>query len=136
MYQLLKQLNVNQQIGALFTIVFGLLLLVSVAAVFLSMREFGDSHRAEQQRTELDNLEGLLRTSWLVMLVFWVGWMTGDWVALVLFGLVSLFALREFMTLSVTRRGDHRDLHRRRHSFPTRRSSDLFLRSFLQRCCL
>ena len=110
MYQLLKQLNVNQQIGALFTIVFGLLLLVSVAAVFLSMREFGDSHRAEQQRTELDNLEGLLRTSWLVMLVFWVGWLTGDWVALVLFGVVSLFALREFMTLSVTRRGDHRSL--------------------------
>ena len=110
MYQLLKQFNVNQQIGALFTLVFGLLLLASVVAVLLSMREFGDSHRAEQQRAELDNMEGLLRTSWLVMLVFWVGWLTGDWVALVLFGLVSLFALREFMTLSVTRRGDHRSL--------------------------
>ena len=110
MYQLLKQLNVNQQVGALFTLVFGLLLLASVIAVLLSMREFGDSHRAEQQRNELDNLEGLLRTSWLVMLVFWVGWLAGDWVALALFGLVSFFALREFMTLSVTRRGDHRSL--------------------------
>jgi phosphatidate cytidylyltransferase len=110
MYQLLKQLTVNQQVGALFTLVFGLLLLASVVAVFLSMREFGDSHRAEQQRNELNNLEGLLRTSWLVMLVFWVGWLTGDWVALSLFGLVSFFALREFMTLSPTRRGDHRSL--------------------------
>ena len=110
MYQLLKQLNVNQQVGALFTIVFGLLLMASVVAVLLSMREFGDSHRAEQQRNDLNNFEGLLRTSWLVMLGFWVGWLTGDWVALSLFGLVSFFALREFMTLSPTRRGDHRSL--------------------------
>ena len=29
MYQLLKQLNANQQVGALFTLVFGLLLLSS-----------------------------------------------------------------------------------------------------------
>ena len=110
MYQFLKHLNANQQVGALFTLVFGLLLLLSVAAVLLSMREFGDSQRAERQRSELNNLEGLLKTSWLVMLVFWVGWLTGDWVALVLFGLVSFFALREFMTLSPTRRGDHRSL--------------------------
>ena len=110
MYQFLKSLNANQQVGALFTLVFGLLLLVSVVTVVLSVREFGDTDRAEQRRSDLNNLEGLLRTSWLVMLVFWVGWLSGDWVALVLFGLVSFFALREFMTLSPTRRGDHRSL--------------------------
>jgi phosphatidate cytidylyltransferase len=110
MYQFLKNLNATQQVGALFTLVFGLLLLASVAAVLLSLREFGDTRRAEQQRSDLSNLEGLLRTSWLLILVFWVGWLAGDWVALTLFGLVSFFALREFMTLSPTRRGDHRSL--------------------------
>ncbi len=110
MYQLLKNLNAAQQVGALFTIVFGILLLASVLAVILSMREFGDSRRGDQQRSDLRNFEGLLRTSWLVMLVFWVGWLVGDWVALSLFALVSFFALREFMTLSPTRRGDHRSL--------------------------
>ena len=110
MYQALKNLSATQQVGALFTIVFGILLLASVVGVLLSMRELGDSHRAEQQRGDLRNFEGVLRTSWLVMLVFWVGWLAGDWVALTLFGLVSTFALREFMTLSPTRRGDHRSL--------------------------
>ncbi len=110
MYQFLKNLNPNQQVGALFILVFGLLLLASVAAVLLSMREFGDSPKAQRQRSDLHNFEGVLRTSWLIMLVFWVGWLAGDWVALTLFGLVSFFALREFMTLSVTRRGDHRSL--------------------------
>lgn len=110
MYQFLKSLNPNQQVGTLFTLVFGLLLLASVAAVLLSMREWGDSRQAEQQRSDLRNFEGVLRTSWLIMLVFWVGWLAGDWVALALFGLVSFFALREFMTLSPTRRGDHRSL--------------------------
>ncbi len=110
MYQLLKNLNASQQVGALFTLVFGILLLASAVAVMLSLREFGDSHRAEQRRADLHNFEGVLRTSWLMLLVFWVGWLAGDWVALVLFGLVSFFALREFMTLSPTRRGDHRSL--------------------------
>ena len=110
MYQFLKNLDTTQQVGALFSIVFGLLMLATVAVVLLSMREWGDSQRAEQQRSDLRNFEGLLGTSWLVMLVFWVGWLAGDWVALSLFGLVSFFALREFMTLSPTRRGDHRSL--------------------------
>ncbi|MFZ4479405.1 MAG: phosphatidate cytidylyltransferase [Rhodoferax sp.] len=110
MYQFLKHLNATQQVGALFTIVFGILLLASGVAVLLSMRELGDSDRAERQRSDLRNFEGVLQTSWLVMLVFWVGWLAGDWVALVLFALVSFFALRQFMTLSPTRRGDHRSL--------------------------
>ena len=42
--------------------------------------------------------------------VFWVGWTLGETVATVLFGLVAFFALREFITLSPTRQGDHRSL--------------------------
>jgi phosphatidate cytidylyltransferase len=45
-----------------------------------------------------------------MVFIFWVGWLSGDWVALTLFAMVSFFALREFLTLSPTRRGDHRSL--------------------------
>ena len=45
-----------------------------------------------------------------MVIVFWIGWLSGDIGANVLFALVSFFALREFMTLSPTRRGDHRSL--------------------------
>ena len=110
MYQSLKNLTASQQVGALFLIVFGLLLMASVTAVFLSLREDDDSAAADLRRADLHNFEGVLRTSWFMALVFWVGWLSGDRVALVLFGGVSFFALREFMTLSPTRRGDHRSL--------------------------
>jgi phosphatidate cytidylyltransferase len=52
----------------------------------------------------------LLRTSWAMTIIFWIGWMLGQTAATVLFGLIAFFALREFITLSPTRRGDHRSL--------------------------
>ena len=110
MYFYLKNLTPTQQIGALFIIVFGLLLLASMTTFVLSIREYADDVRAETRRRELKRLDGILRTSWLMVLVFWVGWVTGERVALTLFAFVSFFALREFLTLSPTRRGDHRSL--------------------------
>src|SRR5690606_24862626 len=58
----------------------------------------------------LQDYQGLLRSSWMMALVFWVGWAAGDGVATLLFGLVSFFILREFISLSPTRRSDHRSL--------------------------
>ncbi|MBC7618312.1 MAG: phosphatidate cytidylyltransferase [Candidatus Saccharibacteria bacterium] len=110
MYSYLKSFTPTQQIGALFVIVFGLLLMASVGAFLLSLREYDDDSVAERRRLELRKLDSMIRTSWFMMLIFWISWVTGDWVALALFGLVSFFALREFMTLSPTRRGDHRSL--------------------------
>jgi phosphatidate cytidylyltransferase len=110
MYFYLKNLTPTQQVGALFVIVFGLLLLASVMVFMRSIREYPDDLQGEQRRLNLKSIGGVIRTSWLMVLVFWVGWITGDWVALTLFGLVSFFALREFLTLSPTRRGDHRSL--------------------------
>ena len=46
----------------------------------------------------------------MFLIVLWVGWLSGDTTATVLFGLVSFFALREFLTRSPARRGDHRSL--------------------------
>jgi phosphatidate cytidylyltransferase len=110
MYFYLKNLSPTQQIGALFVLVFGLLLVASITAFSFTIREFADEAQAENRRAQLRSINGILRTSWFMVVVFWLGWMMGNRVALTLFALVSFFALREFLTLSPTRRGDHRSL--------------------------
>ncbi len=110
MYQSLKNLTPTQQIGALFVIVFGLLMLGGLVIFLRSMREFEDPQQAAHHQSEIDNLNQLLKTSWLLIFVFWVAWLAGDISRLVLFGAGSFFALREFLTLSPTRHGDHRSL--------------------------
>ena len=45
-----------------------------------------------------DVVLGSLLYAVMGVLIFWISWVTGDWVALTLFGLVSFFSLREFMT--------------------------------------
>jgi phosphatidate cytidylyltransferase len=110
MYQTLKNLTPGQQVGVMFVIVFGLLLMASLSVFMLSLREFEDHVAVEKHRDRIQNLGSLLRTSWAMIFVFWVAWLAGDVSRLVLFGLGSFFALREFLTLSPTRQGDHRSL--------------------------
>jgi phosphatidate cytidylyltransferase len=110
MNQFIRSLSASQQVGALFLIVFGILFLVSIVVFVLSLRERGSAHGSDADQREFRNLQGLLKISWLMVVVFWIGWASGERVATVLFGLVSFFVLREFITLSPTRRGDHRSL--------------------------
>jgi phosphatidate cytidylyltransferase len=110
MYKALKNLSATEQIGALFIIVFGLLLLAGIVVFLLSMRESEDANVVHRRSCDIENLSRLLRTSWLMIFVFWVAWISGDVARLVLFGFGSFFALREFLTLSPTRHGDHRSL--------------------------
>jgi phosphatidate cytidylyltransferase len=109
MNQFLRNLTPGQQVGLLFVVLFGMLLAASIAVFTLSLRE-SETERGQMRFTELKRLGGVLNTSWLIAIVFWVGWASGDRVATVLFAIVSFFALREFVTLSPTRRGDHRSL--------------------------
>ena len=105
MNQYLKNLDANGQVGVLFIFVFGLLALASIIAVMQSLR------RSVGADTALTSpYRALLKTSWMFALVFWLSWSLGDKVATVLFGFISFFALREFITLSPTKRGDHRSL--------------------------
>lgn len=110
MYQTIKNLTTGQQIGALFMLVFGLLLIFAVALFLQSLREHKDWQESQRQRDDLDDLSRLLKTSALLVFVFWLAWMAGDITRLLLFALCSFFALREFLTLSPTRRSDHRSL--------------------------
>lgn len=111
----LRSLTATQQVGALFLFMFGVLSLITFAAFFLTLRETPGETPAAAARREARAVEtrrfwSLLKTSWFMSIIFWVGWALGDAVATILFAIVAFFALREFITLSPTRRGDHRSL--------------------------
>ena len=111
MTSFLRSLTPAQQVSLLFVIVFGLLTLASAISVLLSMRAGRASDALLPQGAgRLRDYKALLRTSWLMAIVFWLAWAAGPGLATVLFGLVSFFILREFISLSPTRRGDHRSL--------------------------
>ncbi len=101
----LRALTVSQQIGLLFVVLFGLLTLVTAIAISRSVRE---RDAAAQER--FDNGLRDLRALWWGGVLFWISWVAGAWVSVLLFGVVSFLALREFVTLTHTRRGDHRSL--------------------------
>jgi phosphatidate cytidylyltransferase len=106
----LRQLSPTHQVAALFFIVFGLLVVVSTAAFLLSFRERRNPRHDERWQRELAHFRRLLGTTWFMAVIFWIGWALGETVATVLFALIAFLALREFITLSPTRRGDHRSL--------------------------
>lgn len=111
MNNFLRNLTATQQVGALFLVMFGILSIVTVWAFVRNLREHAsDDPEAEARVLEAKRFWGLLKTSWMMASVFWIGWVLGDTVATVLFAIVGFFALREFITLSPTRRGDHRSL--------------------------
>src|SRR5690349_230775 len=109
MQQFLRSLTPSQEVAALFITIFGILVLVSVTAFLFSFRE-PTNPQEEARNAELKNFRKLLGTSWFMVVVFWLAWAAGETVATILFALIAFFALREFITLSPTRRGDHRSL--------------------------
>ena len=81
------------------------LLLSSLIGWLLSRRVSGESGRAV-----VDNLNARIKAWWIMVAVFAVAFMLGKMATIVMFALISWFALREFMTLTPTRPGDHRAL--------------------------
>ena len=105
MNQYLKNLDAHGQVGVLFVLVFGLLLLVTIGTFIRTLR----GHHTDELALS-HPFTALLKTSWLIVIIFWLSWSLGDTVATILFALLSFFSLREFMTLSPTKRADHRSL--------------------------
>ena len=111
MNNFLRSLSTTEQIGALFLVVFGVLTLITLWAILRGLREaHHDGPEGQAHKVAARQLRTLLQTSWAMATVFWVSWALGDTMATVLFALVSFLTLREFITLSPTRRGDHRSL--------------------------
>lgn len=61
----------------------------------------------EHRRGVIDNLNARIRAWWWMAALLCACFMLGRIATLVLFALASFFALREFVTLTPTRRGDH-----------------------------
>jgi phosphatidate cytidylyltransferase len=101
----LRELTQDQQVGLLFIILFGVLVLISAAALIVSLRRADPEGSERQQR-----LKGELRAVWVGSVVFWLAWMSGPVGATTGFAVLSFLALREFITLAHTRRSDHRSL--------------------------
>ena len=101
----LRSLTTTQQVGLLFVTLFGVLLLATLVAFARSFRESTEAQLAMQERWARE-----LRAIWLAAILFWVAWAAGPFVSTLLFGFVSFFALREFVSLTHTRRADHRAL--------------------------
>ena len=84
--------------------VLGLLVLASAIGWTLSRYVSG------RNRATVDNINARIRAWWVMSLVFMVSVTTGAIESILLFTLISFFALREFVTLAPTRPGDHRAL--------------------------
>jgi phosphatidate cytidylyltransferase len=83
----------------------GFLALSSLAGLVLTRRIKSPSAQATVQ-----NLNARIRAWWIMVVVFGLALATGGVGSLVLFGFMSFWALREFITLTPTRPGDHRTL--------------------------
>jgi phosphatidate cytidylyltransferase len=83
----------------------GLLALASLIVAILKARR-----RGAPLNPVIANLDARVRAWWVMALLFCAALATGGLGSVVLFGLLSFFALREFITLTPTRAGDHRAL--------------------------
>jgi phosphatidate cytidylyltransferase len=101
----LRDLTVSQQVALLFVSLFGVLVLATFALFWRSLRLETQEQRELHEATKRD-----LRAVWIGAGLFWVAWALGGVVATLLFAVVSFLAFREFITLSHTRRADHRSL--------------------------
>ena len=85
--------------------VIGLLVVASVVGLVLQRTVRGDGAKAT-----VANLNARTRAWWVMVAVFTFALFAGPVVTIVLFGVTSFMALREFITLTPTRPGDHRTL--------------------------
>ena len=89
-----------------------MLMIVMQILVLSSVLGFGLSliFRQEGAAQVVAGLNARIRAWWVMLIVFAAALIVGRYGSVVLFGLVSFLALREFITLTPTRRGDHRTL--------------------------
>ena len=83
----------------------GVLTLLLVATVVGSVLRARAT--AESARAVVENLNGRIRAWWVMVAIFAVAFLAGPIATLVLFGCMSFFALRDFVTLTPTKPADH-----------------------------
>ncbi|SPA24858.1 putative phosphatidate Cytidylyltransferase [Cupriavidus taiwanensis] len=96
-------LHWSRETWLLFGGLFGVLLLASTVTALLRWRVAGGG-----QHAVIDNLGQRVSAWWWMIGIMGVAFALGRTAVIVLFYLLSFFALREFVTIITTRRGDHR----------------------------
>jgi phosphatidate cytidylyltransferase len=97
--------NPQQKFLWLMAGVIGLLTVATLIGLVLRLRVNTDGGK-----TVVANLNARIYAWWVMVGIFGVALAFGPAATLVLFALISFFALREFITLTPTRAGDHRAL--------------------------
>lgn len=87
-----------------------LLLVASMIGWLLQSRLRQQQNSSEKSQKLVANLVSRVNAWWVMIAVFAVAFLAGKIGTIVLFSAISYFALREFITLTPTRAGDHRTL--------------------------
>ena len=85
-------------------VLFALIIFNSAGSILKNRR------RRETVRSTIDTLNARIRAWWKMCTIFGLSILLGRTGALVVFAAISFLAMREYMTLVPTRRGDHRTL--------------------------
>lgn len=98
-------MNLDRELAWLITGIVLILIIATVLSKVLLMRA-----RTEGARATLENVRSRTRAWWGMVFVFTLAVLLGRTGTTLLFALLSFLALREFITLTPTRPGDHRTL--------------------------
>ena len=99
------KLKFDKQTGYLVGGVLALLIVGTIVGQVLRV-----TAKSEGSKKTIQNLNDRMKAWWMMVAVFGLAMLTGGIGSVVLFGLTSFLALREFITLTPTKRGDHRTL--------------------------
>ena len=106
----LETLNPTDKFYWLIGGVAALLLVASIIGWTLQGRLRSQQNPSEKSQKLVANLVSRVNAWWVMIAVFAVAFLAGKIGTIVLFTAISYFALREFITLTPTRPGDHRTL--------------------------
>ncbi|TDU73316.1 phosphatidate cytidylyltransferase [Prosthecobacter fusiformis] len=98
-------MNFDHELTCLIAGVVGVLIIASLITRILLKKA-----RSEGARMTLENVAARTRAWWGMVIIFTLAILMGITGTVILFGLLSFMALREFITLTPTRPGDHRTL--------------------------
>lgn len=110
MLNTLMNLNPNQKFYWLIGGVAALLAVASTIGWILQTRLNVQDNPSEKSRKTIENLVVRVNAWWVMLATLGVAFLAGKLGTVILFGAISYFALREFITLTPTRSGDHRTL--------------------------
>ena len=85
----------------------GVLVIATLIGQWLAMRQKARASDSQAQVSVIDNLNARINAWWAMVVLIGLAFMGGKAGVIILFGFCSFAALREFVTLTQTRRDDH-----------------------------